>query len=133
MATNSNSGKRLVLTCWLDHDQVRYEPGSFWDEILPEEKMVWDQKARETKMVPMTEAEQAKLTASLLANGTLKREDEIDPANVISAQDQEIARLNAELEELKAKLGVPERLGDGGGAQGPAPSVPASPRGGRGK
>jgi|SRR5215472_6902187 len=108
------SSHRLILAHALDHDNVRYEYGTAWSEVPIATKWVWDLQAKAAKEVPTTTAEQEAKTAELLANHTLVYEDEARPEVVISSQDQEIERLNAELEELKQKMGVPATLGSGG-------------------
>lgn len=126
---------RLVLAHTARYDEEEYEPGQVWEP--PTTKMVYDKKLKEIVTLPLSKAEQEKLTAEWVANRTLVREDEVAPSVVISAQDAEIQRLNAELEELKRKMGVPARLGDGGGVTPPAedsddePPAPAARRGGR--
>lgn len=107
------AGSRLVLAHHLNYDNEHYDPGDVWEP--PTTKLVYNKKTKELDEVPLSVPEQEKLTAELVANRTLVREDEVAPAVVISAQDKEIERLNAELEELKARMGVPARLGDGGG------------------
>lgn len=117
------SSNRLVLAHTWRFDEEFYEAGEAWADICPDTHLVRNRKTKELEALPMTSAEQEKLKTELVADRTLVREDEVAPGQVISAQDAEIQRLNAELEELKARMGVPARLGDGGGVTPPVVSA----------
>lgn len=108
------SDRYVLAHTWRFTMDELFAAGTPWAECCPEEQPLWNRTSKELETKPMTAAEQEKLKAELIANRTLVREDEQAPAQVISAQDAEIERLNAELEELKAKMGVPPSLGSGG-------------------
>lgn len=105
-------GQRLIVRGTIRFDEDEYEDGSVYEP--PETHQVRNRKTGEITVQPMTKAEQDQLTAQYIADGFLVREDEQQPKAVISELQDENARLNAELEELKARLGVPERLGGKG-------------------
>lgn len=107
--------KRLICAGMIRHDEDEYLPGTLF--IVPADHLARDPRTRELVRVPYTVAEQEALVAGFIKSGFLVPEGEAKPQEVISSQEQEIARLNAELEEMKRKHGVPERLGDGGGLQ----------------